>query len=700
MASSDNKTTKAPPPNDVETNARDFSISLYQAFCRTGPFLPESPHAHEALVTLYRSFIELFTQSGAMNYYLREKNEVVEIFLEGSPVGVLPLSKVITKGMAVVYVSRLIELFHQKSLVSLSINAGIDKDAFLKIIELIGDKKFTRIGIESSKNDFLKAMAARGVKGVSFLFEEDLIPPGRKIPWRVNLALSRLRKELDLLSTLRNLSGAELQQAAAQTLQSTLDQLSTPELVYAFIMNLDLAENSALRLEERESTSIKLLDQGVLNAVVPLFIEDAVHGREEVTSDLGPDKLPRMRDLLTKQLIEIDSSGARDCLQDLYSSGLISIEGFPPILRERLAIMRLVESFMEYSDKYLQHLDSAQTADEYATRARPLALIVPHLIKGRKYREAHAICELLFSHTESKGKKDMAGQALSEIAQGTALAEATKAFMAVPKENRIVLGRIFTLLGTWSVSCLIKIIRETDDLWRRKQACEILVGMGTEPAEYLVSMVEGASLPPETVSTVIKVLATTEDENLAALVASAVEKHLGSEDVQVRHDALNALSLTAPRQNYERFEAMLKDPDPDIVKESLRGLGLSGDNRALLHLTDVILAAETAGDEVSWGLATAAVFSLGNLFDTNHQTRPEIEAFICEFTQRGVESGLLKRVIGKSENFPPKVLAALAPLLGRFKGGDSMKLLARMAKSGEESVAKRASDELKKLAKL
>ena len=86
--------------------------------------------------------------------------------------------------------------------------------------------------------------------------------------------------------------------------------------------------------------------------------------------------------------------------------------------------------------------------------------------------------------------------------------------------------------------------------------------------------------------------------------------------------------------------------------------------------------------------------------DTNIQSKGEIEKFILELSHKSYDSGIVKRVLKKSENFPPDALISLAAVLGKIEDEGSLKILAQMAKSRDDSVAKKASDELQKLVKL
>ncbi len=419
-----------------------------------------------------------------------------------------------------------------------------------------------------------------------------------------------------------------------------------------------------------------------------------------MTEILGPDKLPRILDKLSTRLVQLDTSESRILLQDLYESGLMSMDDLPSHVRERISIIRLIKSFLEHREKYLEHLDLASSPAEYAKRASPLAMIVPYLIEGDRFEEALAISELLVEHTETREKKQIAHQALTEIADGTSLEESRKAFLRVTKENRTVLGKFFALMGAWSVPHLANIIRESEDIWRRKQAAEILLDMNSESAAFLTGLVDDDGLADETLSIIIKVLGNIEDETLVPLVVGTVLKRIDHENPQIRLDSLNVLAILAPKESFDHFEEKLKDPVSSVRKEAMRGLGLSGDQRTFELLKKKIDKAEETDSDIDWDMASAAISSLSNLIDTNIQIKGEIEKFILELSNRSYDSGIVKRVLKKSENFPPDALISLAAVLGKIEDEGSLNVLAQMAKSRDDSVAKKASDELQKLAKL
>jgi len=685
---------------DTETVIKDFVVSLIQAFLRTGYYLPDHPQSNEAKEGLYDAFTDLAGRSDELTFYTRGEDDQGEIFIEGVAAHDLPISQVMTKGMADVYVTKFLEFLQRKELISISIPTRIGKEEFSHLIDLMSEPAMVDMKHKDTKEEFLKSLAEHGIRNVSFLFNEDIISTRRNIPWRVSLALSRLGKDLKLLPVLQNLEPAELEVVKKEILHDALKPLSNPEQAYAFLMNLDLAPNPTLSEEACEEETLQFMAPELLYTIVPLYIKDASSDREQMTEMLGPDKLPRILDKLSTRFVQLDTSESRILLQDLYESGLMSVDDLPSHVRERISIIRLIKSFLEHREKYLEHLDLASSPAEYAKRASPLAMIVPYLIDGDKFEEALAISELLVEHTETREKKQIAHQALTEIADGTSLEKARKAFLRVTKENRIVLGKFFALFGSWSVPHLANIIRESEDIWRRKQAAEILLDMNSESAAFLTGLVDDDGLTEEALSTIIKVLGNIEDETLVPLVVGTVLKRIDHDNPQIRIDSLNVLTLLAPRESFEHFEEKLKDPVRSVRKEAIRGLGLSGDQRTFKLLKKKIDKAEETDSDIDWDMASAAISSLSNLMDTNIQIKGEIEKFILELSNRSYDSGIVKRVLKKSENFPPDALISLAAVLGKIEDEGSLKVLAQMAKSRDDSVAKKASDELQKLVKL
>ncbi len=688
------------PGQDTETVIKDFVISLTQAFLRTGYYLPNHPESNGAKAGLYETFTALAARSGELTFYTWEEDEQDEIFIEGAAPHELPISQVMTKRMADVYVTKFLEFLQRMGLTSISISTRISKEEFSHFIDLMSEQSLVDMNHKDTKERFEKSLAEHGIRNASFIFNEDFISTRRSIPWRVTLALSRLRKDLKLLPTLQTMESAKLEVVKKETLHYALKPLSNPEQVYAFLMNLDLASNPTLTEEACEEETLQFMAPELLYSVFPLYIRDISSNKKQVTQMFGPDKLPRILDKLSTRFVQLDTSESMILLQELYESGLMSMDDLPSHSREKISIIRLIKSFLEYREKYLEHLDSASSPAEYAKRASPLAMIVPYLIESDRFEEALAISELLVEHTETREKKQIAHQALTEIADSTALEEARKAFLRVAKENRIILGKFFTLMGAWSVPHLANIIRESDDIWRRKQAAEILLDMNSESAAFLAGLVDDDGLAEEALCTIIKVLGNIQDKTLVPLVVGTVVKRIDHENPQIRLDSLNILALLAPRESFDHFEEKLKDPAYSVRKEAIRGLGLSGDQRAFESLKKKIDRAKETASDIDWDQASAAISSLGHLLDTNIQIKGNVQEYILELSRRSYDSGVVKRILKKSENFPPDALVSLAAVLGKVGHEDSIKILAQMAKSRNDSLAKKASYELQKLIKL
>ncbi|MFV2081888.1 MAG: HEAT repeat domain-containing protein, partial [bacterium] len=653
MAKDPDGLEQATPGQDTETVIKDFVISLTQAFLRTGYYLPNHPESNGAKAGLYETFTALAARSGELTFYTWEEDEQNEILIEGAAPHELPISQVMTKRMADVYVTKFLEFLQRMGLTSISISTRISKEEFSHFIDLMSEQSLVDMNHKDTKERFEKSLAEHGIRNASFIFNEDFISTRRSIPWRVTLALSRLRKDLKLLPTLQTMESAKLEVVKRETLHYALKPLSNPEQVYAFLMNLDLASNPTLTEEACEEETLQFMAPELLYSVFPLYIRDISSNKKQVTQMLGPHKLPRILDKLSARFVQLDTSESMLLLQELYESGLMSMDDLPAHSREKISIIRLIKSFLEYREKYLEHLDSASSPAEYAKRASPLAMIVPYLIESDRFEETLAISELLVEHTETREKKQIAHQALTEIADSTALEEARKAFLRVAKENRIILGKFFTLMGAWSVPHLANIIRESDDVWRRKQAAEILLDMNSESAAFLAGLVDDDGLAEEALCTIIKVLGNIQDKTLVPLVVGTVVKRIDHENPQIRLDSLNILTLLAPRESFDHFEEKLKDPAHSVRKEAIRGLGLSGDQRAFESLKKKIDRAKETASDIDWDQASAAISSLGHLMDTNIQIKGNVQEYILELSRRSYDSGVVKRILKKSENFPP-----------------------------------------------
>ena len=676
----------------------DFIVSMVQAFLRTGYYLPEHPQSKKALEGLYERFSELVEKGGEIHFFIREEGGGEAIFIEGPLDSASRLRDIMPLGMADTYNPRFINFLKRKGLVSLTLSSRMRRAEFTNFINLMSEPAFVDMKEAKTKEKFLHSLRRLEIRNVSWIFNEDLISVRRDIPWRVGLALSRLRKDLRLLPVYADAKKEDLVGIKRQILSDVIRPIVGEEQPYVFLMNLDLTYSELLPENDAEDEFFRIIDEGILMDLAGVLIQDASGKKRRYHGILPSEKFQRVLEKVTAKLVRMETQSAGEHLWELFELKLLPEKSLTPEVRERIMLFRLIRSFVNYSDTYLDRLETRDSPQDFSGIAVPLARIVPYLLESGHYGETVALAEALVRKVFQGGEKSLlARKILDEIGTGQAMERAKGAFLTASKEGRIRIGRFFEIMGSRSAEPLVCIVKEGGDIWRRKQAVEILMRMGKEYSAFLADLIRFEKLDGEVAATVIKVLSGVQDDDLKALVADASEKRVEDSHPAVRREALHALIVLEPGGRKNIYEQALSNTDARTREEGIRGLGFSGEPEAFGPLRDLIETARQKGAIPYWENASWAVVALGHLRDCCEPVREEVDEYILSVAQEGIRKRGLSRLMASKRRYPPEFLKSLTYTLGRLCSPQAEKFLAILSMERDESLARRARTELEKI---
>ena len=147
----------------------------------------------------------------------------------------------------------------------------------------MSDSKTDRSGNAASGELLTRALVENGISEVSLVLLDDLIVLERNLPWRVEMAIQRLAKDLKVLPMFRGESDDGIRRMKLQIVQDILRPLRQPEFLRDLVVNCHVIAShvQSVRSEDIESA---LVDAFPLGALLP-------------TSQLIFTELERLREL-------------------------------------------------------------------------------------------------------------------------------------------------------------------------------------------------------------------------------------------------------------------------------------------------------------------------------------------------------------------------------------------------------------------
>lgn len=680
------------PPLTAQEKVREFTLALLQAFLRTGYYQPGHPEARKAKSGIHANFCSLVACSGEITYLLMNEQGRRSVVIEGATEQALQLSDIMYRGMADTYQPRFVQFLERKDLVSLSLNARMSKEELSRFIDVMSEPSYADIQGESAQYKFIKILRLHGIANISFVFSDDVISERKGVPWRTRMALSRLKKDIHLLPVLRNLSGEELHDVKRQILLDILRPLAVPELIYALLLNLDLAASALLTEEDGERDIFTTINDRQLLAVGNIFVKALLRGNS-FPPHVTPDKSTRILAALCQRLGSSQDARSPAMLEVLFNKGLISAEQLPAALRRRMALIKRVATYLSNPHRFLDACDSTTEAERYAQRVAIIADFVPLLTECGRINEACDIVALLNRHIQERSSRSVhAVQKRGELVLGSTPVIAAALFLKASKEVRITIGTLFWLLGHGTIPHLQKILIESDDTWRSKQACETLIAMGDPALNCLISSAHSNLFSAVSLPVVLHVLGEHTLGHHRDSAICLMQQQVRHSNPTVTHEALLALAKLRAAGSYDTFSAHLGVPDLKIRKTAVLGLGVCGERKAYNILTKLIERGEKQGGDDNLELAASAIEALGSLMNSCAEAHDAAHAYLAQMAERYCSGFSWKKLVSGGFSQPLPLLFALTETVGRLRNSELGSYLPLLSQHRNSDVARRARE--------
>ncbi len=615
----------------------EFILSFAQALLRAGYYFPEHPQAQRAKEGLYQRFRNLFHGRNELTLMVQALGETTGVLVEGALPEPQKLTALMPAGMADVYAPRLAHFLERHDLVSLTLNEGMAEDEFSRFIDVMSEPGSEGLDAKG-KERFLARLQESGVGHFSLVFKEDVVTADRKLPWRAQLAISRLRKDLTHVPIFHDLDEAGLRALRREILHDVLRPVARADLLAAILMNSDLAETheaSAAEIEEELAHSVP--DPLVLptaRAALQVYLPAA---------EVEPEAAARQRRALLTLLLHPrskDPPGVLELVRDLYDRGLVELEQLPAALKAQVTLERDTDRFLSDREAALKALEQAATGADYAPRADALVRLVPELVRRGLLDEVLVIVTTVRGHAALGGERAPAAeQALARLAIGEPAAVLKDRFVNGKKEDRLTLGPVYQAIGERGRPHLVSILEESQDAWVRKNAAEVLLRMGPEGTQAVLAELAGGRLPPDAIAELVMVLGELRAD--APEVRKALSQHAQHREPRVRQEAAWALCRIAGAAEEPLFLRLLDDPAPEVRQRALRCLRTARCAGGLARVVDMLERVE--GHPALEAFEPQLYAALPELAEASGGQGGHVEALLIERLRDSAPHGLLRR---------------------------------------------------------
>jgi HEAT repeat protein len=682
------KTTISEPASlhtdpEFKANLAKFLLSLIQSFLRTGYYTPDHPEAKNAKLGLYEDFQRLFTKKGELTFLVGHDHGGKEILIEGMMAEAQPLDSLMLRGMAEMYTPKFTKFLERKDLISLTLKSTLSRTEFTHFVDLMGEPVFVDTHEKEHKERFSQTLKERGIVNISYIFSEEFLAIKRKIPYRAQIALTRLKKDFNMIPLFYNLDEEGLKKIRRQTIQDIARPIQTNEVIYPVLMNSDLAQTKELKESEiNEEMIASISDKVLLDTCKTLLKETVRNGGAEAHQGKTIALAKQLASSLNRRKIK----GGESIIEEYFRHKLLPLEQLPQALQRKYKFDQSVRKFLEHSDSFLDKFDSIEDGKRYLQIGRSLTKLIPELIHRDRYKEVLEIITRINRNLD--GKKDIslyAGQILDEIEGGEILQLLKEKFLTGKEEICQAIAPIFAKLHAGSLPYLLSLLKQSGSSLVRRHAGEIIAQIDPSAVNRIFEELGQKEVATKSSIDILHILGGLECEEWVEPLASIVRPYLKNKNPSIREEALAVYYKIMGRGGEALYMDSLNDANVGVQKKAIHYLGEIKSATALEKLLEISKQAEDSPSDRNSQIEASIFGTLGFYGNIELPGIGLLEDFLLDILDRRLNLGTLKFIKKKKNPLSDGAVGVICETLGEIGTDKSSEILKKLEKQQDKA---------------
>lgn len=689
----------------------EFLMDLAKAMLRSGYYSADHPGSGGAKQGLYEKFQTCLGQSREIMIIKQETREKVDILISGileEPVNVRTL---VGAGMAELFVPKLREYFKRKGLVSVAIKNDISLKHFEKFVDIMSDPKADS-GQGSKVGELLSnALAEHGITEISTVFMDDLIMLELNLPWRVEMAIQRLAKDLKMLPMFQSDSDEKIRTLKLQIIQDIIRPLRHPQFLKDLIINCYIIAKHVQGIDKEDIEQV-IIEAFPLNTILPtseFIFRELKDLRQQHAQDLDNPALvrrvegvKRILKWVVRRLIMEDVSGAQRFLEQLYLNEVLKFEELPPDVQYLVNALKMAGDVQAHLPAYIYRILHVQTSDDAVVLVKFCRRIMPALFENKDWK----IALLLTRAADRAGKENAAfrkERSLSPSPQRFIYKNLTEDLVAAyenaEESERSVINEIAGLLGAQGIDLLGKVLSESDDRQARKSATDALIQHGEQTRRWVLKALENPEQPWFLLRNALMIVRFVGQGRQAV---DRVRGYATHAHPRVRDEALHTLLALKAGDAQQVVINALDDPDDKVMWRAANALvelaPLSDSSIArLIEMIKSVIPEEKQAAARHCLKVANIIRALGARVDLKN-IQPIEEAVIeCARMVSGQKKRIFQRLKKSSSPHQNFILPAIIATLGKIGSAPSEAFLKKLAgaKTSQAEAARKAIESIR-----
>jgi hypothetical protein len=468
-----------------------FILNLVKAMLRSGYYAPEHPGSKKAKEGIYTDFKVAAGDRSDITLTSQETQGRFDVLVSGILDDQVSLRGLVGIEQAEIYMPKLKDYFSRKNLVSFSMKRNLPLAHFEDFIDIMSDPIRDR-GTEGEVGSLLtSALVDRGITEVSTIFVDDMIIFELKLPWRVEMAIQRLAKDLKVLPMFKDKTAEEIQDIKIRIIQDIMRPLREPHMLKDIVVNAHVIARhvAAVDTEELEQTIVKTFPMEILLPTSQYVFDELTRLKEELVQKPGHtglanrlESVKRILKWISSRVLAENLEASNAFFEQLYFQNILKYDELPDPIKDHVNTLMLVKDYQESHDFYIEKFVGTNKQDDILLFLRLFRRILPFLLEQRQYDLIsffnRAVLSKFHDHPEYRTSELVPLRTPVQFIWKDSIDILGGLFEEETKEARDAVERIVKLLGPAGVSILVHVIIESQNKYARRSAVETLIGMG------------------------------------------------------------------------------------------------------------------------------------------------------------------------------------------------------------------------------
>ncbi len=689
--------------------AADFIMDLTKAMLRTGYYSPDHPGAQKAKKGLYAQFLNSLGESPEImitNLETPKKKDILITGILDEPVSVRTL---VGSGMAELFVPKLTEFFNRKGLISFALKKQLPSPHFECYIDIMSDPKADS-GSDHKMGELLtRALARNGIKEISTVFMDDIIVLEKNLPWRVEMAIQRLAKDLKIMPMFKEKSDEAILKLKIKIIRDIIRPLKYGEYLSELLINCYIIAEHVDQIESEDIEEIiisgipaRLLLSTSQHVFKELKELAALESKESSSGAFQKrhQSVKRIIKLLSRRMIQYKVIGAQRFLEELHHSNVLTFSELPPDVQFLVNTMKIVRDVKSRTSVYIGWVFKRLNPEDAVVMLKCFRRVIPAVVEEKDWDIAFKLTlavnkvknETSLYSPENNLPSNPFYFVFKDVSEML-----SNAYLDEPTASRLKIDQIVRRLGTKGVDILNLILSKSENTDVRTDAMETIVSMGEVARRWSLQVIDNKRAESEELKNAVAIL---REVGLAQKDTDAVKKLVGYSEPRVQEEVLHTLMYFDADGLESIIIDAMSNADDKLRWRAFAALGkiprLS--KEAVVKILKMVTS-DPPQDEQDAKVHTRTVAQLIQTLGAidNFPAMAHLEEAILKASQKSVGSG--KRFMKRLKLNNPKadqsaILIAAFATLGKIGSQKSSDFLTKFAK-GKSSVAIEAQKALK-----